>query len=175
MCSSDLTRAYLRVLAGRREDPGEILTRVNGVLAEDIGNERFVTLFLGRLDPATKALIYASAGHPTGYLLNAKGDIKTTLPRTGVPLGIRPDTQYTSSAEITLASGDLLLLLTDGITEATTSEDVQFGPDRALDYVRAHRQDSAQQIAEGICQAARCFAGGEHQLDDLTSVVVKVD
>jgi serine phosphatase RsbU (regulator of sigma subunit) len=69
----------------------------------------------------------------------------------------------------------LLLLLTDGITETTTSDDVQFGADRVLDYVRAHRLNSAHQIAEGICQAARSFARGEEQFDDLTSVVAKVN
>src|SRR5204862_920028 len=86
------TRAYLRILAGRREDVGEILTRANGVLAEDVGSERYVTLFLARLDAKERTLTYASAGHPTGYILGAAGQIKRTLPRTGVPLGLRPDT-----------------------------------------------------------------------------------
>src|SRR6266851_1320579 len=168
------TRAYLRVLAGRREDPGEILTRVNGVLAEDIGNERFVTLFLGRLDPATKALIYASAGHPTGYLLNAKGEIKTKLPRTGVPLGIRPDTQYTSSAELTLASGDLLLLLTDGSEEALGPDNCLFGIDRILEVIRAHREESAQEMVTALYEAVRQFSGQSPQIDDVTTIVLKV-
>ena len=79
------TRAYLRVLAGRREDVGEILTRANSVLSEDVGNERFVTLFLARLDPSTRSLVYASAGHPTAYILDAKGDIKATMPRPVCP------------------------------------------------------------------------------------------
>src|SRR5204863_10180898 len=62
------TRAYLRVLTGRREDVGEILTRANGVLAEDIGQERFITLFMARLDPRSRTLAYASPSHPTGFL-----------------------------------------------------------------------------------------------------------
>src|SRR6266581_1190378 len=168
------TRAYLRVLTGRREDPAEILTRVNGVLAEDIGNERFVTLFLGRLDPATKALIYASAGHPTGFLLNATGEIKTKLPRTGVPLGIRPDTQYTSSAEITLASGDLLLLLTDGSEEAMGPDNSLFGIDRILEVIRAHRQESSQKMVTALYEAVRQFSGPSPQIDDVTTIVLKV-
>src|SRR6185503_18239913 len=117
------TRAYLRVLTGRREDVGEILTRANGVLAEDVGTERFVTLFMARLDPATRLLAYASAGHPTAYLLDASGKIKTMLPRTGVPLGIRPDTEYVSSPEIPLEPGDIFLVLTDGIEEAMSPND----------------------------------------------------
>src|SRR6185436_9742299 len=95
------TRAYLRILAGRREDPGEILTRANGILAEDVGSERFITLFLGRLDPTTRSWTYASAGHPAGYLLDANGQIESVFKRTGVPLGMRPDTNYSSMPEIT--------------------------------------------------------------------------
>src|SRR3954468_12862077 len=72
------TRAYLRILAGRREDVGEILTRANGVLSEDVGNERFVTLFLARIDPKTRELVYASAGHPSGYILGPSGQIAKT-------------------------------------------------------------------------------------------------
>ena len=92
----------------------------------------------------------------------------------GPPLGLFGHVKFVSTV-LPVKAHQLLLLLTDGITETTTSEDLQFGYDRALDYVCAHRQDSAHQIAEGVCQAARCFAGGEHQLDDLTSVVVKAD
>jgi len=136
----------LRVLTGRREDVGEILTRANGVLAEDIGQERFITLFMARLDPRNRSLNYASAGHPTAYVLNAAGEIKRTLPRTGVPLGIHPDTQYVSSAEIQLASGDLLLLLTDGIEESVSPDNTLFGMERTLDVVRAHRGKTAREI-----------------------------
>jgi PAS domain S-box-containing protein len=87
------TRAYLRILAGRREDVGEILTRANSVLAEDVGSERFVTLFLARLDPRDRALVYASAGHTTAYIMDRAGNVRQTLPRTGVPLGIHPQTR----------------------------------------------------------------------------------
>jgi sigma-B regulation protein RsbU (phosphoserine phosphatase) len=168
------TRAYLRVLAHRREDVGEILTRTNRVLAEDVGAERYVTLFLGRLDPATRALVYASAGHPTAFILDAQGEIKTKLPRTGVPLGIHADTQYQSSQEFLLDSGDLLLLLTDGLEEAMSAEDTFFGIDRVIEVLRAHRAESAQQIVEALYQAVRRFAGNAPQLDDLTTIVVKV-
>jgi sigma-B regulation protein RsbU (phosphoserine phosphatase) len=168
------TRAYLRVLAHRREDVGEILTRTNKVLAEDVGAERYVTLFVGRLDPATRALVYASAGHPAAYILDAQGEVKTKLPRTGVPLGIHADTQYQSSKEFLLDRGDMLLLLTDGLEEAMSAEDTFFGIDRVIEVVRTHRAEPAQQIVEALYQAVRRFAGNAPQLDDVTAIVVKV-
>ena len=168
------TRAYLRVLAGRREDVGEILSRANGVLAEDVGTERFVTLFLARLDPQTRSLAYASAGHPPGHVLQASGALKKTLPRTGIPLGMRPDTQYASSETLYLEAGDVVVLLTDGIEECLSPAGELFGSERALDVIRQHRSSSAQQIVEELYQAVRKFSGNVAQNDDVTAVVIKV-
>jgi len=169
-----LTRAYVRSFAEVESDVGEILTKVNRMLVADLRGERFVTLLLVRLDTSKGSLAYASAGHVPAFLLDGSGEIDAVMRSIGPPLGLFGGAKFVSTV-LPVQAHQLLLLLTDGITETTTSEDLQFGYDRALDYVRAHRQDSAHQIAEGICQAARGFAGGEQQLDDLTSVVVKVD
>jgi PAS domain S-box-containing protein len=168
------TRAYLRVLAGRREDVGEILTRANSILAEDVGSERFITLFLARLDPSTRSMNYASAGHPAGYLLDAQGRIKRGLPRTGVPLGIKHDTEYASSSPIELESGDLLLLVTDGIEESTSPDDSFFGVERTLDVVRSNQTKSAREIVDALYQAVCAFTQGAQQADDVTAIVIKV-
>ncbi len=167
------TRAYLRVLAGRREEPGEILARANGILAEDMGGERFITLFLGRLDPATRELTYASAGHPPGCVLAADGTVKAALKRTGIPLGLRAATDYTSAPGLTLASGDLMVVLTDGIEEASSPAGELFGAERALEVVRAHRDKPARAIIEALYAATRTFAQGAPQIDDITAIVVK--
>jgi phosphoserine phosphatase len=168
------TRAYLRVLAGRREDVGEILTRTNGILAEDVGSERFITLFLGRIDPKTRGFVYASAGHPAGYLLNAQGDIKATLKRTGIPLGMKADTQFASAPEIILSPGDLVLLLTDGIEEASAPDGTLFGLARILDTVRSSRTMPAQHIVQTLYETVRAFAHNAPQVDDITAIVIKV-
>jgi len=168
------TRAYLRVLAGRREDVGEILTRANGVLAEDVGTERFVTLFIGRLDPQARSLTYASAGHSPAHVLDESGKVKTVLARTGIPLGMRPDTQYGSSAEVQLEKGDIVVVLTDGIEESVSREGELFGAERALDVVRQHREKPAQQIVEELYRAVRKFSSNAPQIDDVTVVLVKV-
>jgi sigma-B regulation protein RsbU (phosphoserine phosphatase) len=168
------TRAYLRVLAGRREDPGEILTRANGVLAEDVGSERFITLFLGCIDPATRGFVYASAGHPPGYILGADGKVKTALKRTGIPLGMRPDNVFAAAPEIILSAGDIVLLLTDGIEEASAPDDSLFGIERIIETVRTSRDASAQGILQSLYEAVRNFANHGPQLDDITAIVIKV-
>jgi phosphoserine phosphatase RsbU/P len=169
-----LTRAYVRSFAEVVSDVGEILTEVNRMLVADLDGERFVTVLLVRLDSRKGSFAYASGGHVPGFLLNGSGEVDAVMTSISPPLGLFGDLKFVTTV-LPLEPHQLLLLLTDGITETTTPDDAQFGPDRILDYVRTHRQDSACQIAEGICEAARCFARGAHQFDDLTSVVVKVD
>src|SRR5438552_7765874 len=168
------TRAYLRTLALNTGGAGDILTRANRMLAEDVDFERFVTVSLARLDPRSQSLVYASAGHPSGYVLAAAGHVKARLQRLGVPLGIQPDIDYATGPVISLSAGDLVLLLTDGIEEAMSPENTFFGVDQILDVVRAHAGRSAGEIVEALYRAVREFSKSVPQLDDLTVVVVKV-
>lgn len=168
------TRAYLRLLAKSSSDAGEILTRANLPLAEDLGIERFVTVLFVRIDPASRQLTYANAGHPTGYILAADGQIKKELRRTGVPLGIRPDVRYESSAPILLAGGEIVVLLTDGFEETVDADDVPYGIERALDVVRTNSQAPAEQIVKLLYESAQAYSQNTAQLDDLTAIIIKV-
>jgi PAS domain S-box-containing protein len=168
------TRAYLRSLAANREDIGEILTTANRILAEDIGEERYVTLFLGRIEPKTRTFAYASAGHPTGYVLSSSGEIKTLLKRTAVPLGINPGAKYNGAVQVPLQSGDLVLLLTDGIEETMAPDESFFGIERTLNVVRQNREKPAREILNTLYRAVRDFSQHTPQLDDVTAIVIKV-
>ena len=167
------TRAYLRLLALNREDVGEILTRANRVLAEDIGYERFITMLLVSLDPKARLLSYANAGHPAGYVFDAKGEIKIQLRRSGIPLGLKPDTHYPPGAGVKLERGDIVLLLTDGIDEAMSPDNTIFGIDRALDIVRAQRKKTARDVVDSLYAAVRRFSQNTPQQDDVTAVVIR--
>jgi sigma-B regulation protein RsbU (phosphoserine phosphatase) len=164
----------LRSLAANREDIGEILTTANRILAEDIGEERYVTLFLGRIEPKTRTFAYASAGHPTGYVLSASGEIKTLLKRTAVPLGINPGAKYNGAVQVPLQGGDLVLLLTDGIEETMAPDESFFGIERTLNVVRQNREKPAREILNTLYRAVRDFSQHTPQLDDVTAIVIKV-
>jgi PAS domain S-box-containing protein len=169
------TRAYLRSLARTTSDLTEILKQLNAFLCDDTEDERFVTLMLVRLDPTKRSFVYASAGHVPGYLTDASGSVKTVLDSTSMPLGIFPDeTEFTSSQEQTLVEGDVLLMMTDGVTECQNREDEFFGEKRALQVVAAERQKDAQQIVNGLYTAVRDFASASPPVDDITAVVAKV-
>ena len=169
------TRAYVRSFLKTASDVGEILTKVNRELVEDLEGGRSVTLLLARIDPHTRSLVYASAGHVPGFLLDSSGEVASVMEATGPPLGFFRDSEFSSSDVIPLDPGKIVLLLTDGVTESTTSDNLEFGAKRAIEYVRSHQHEPARQIAEGLYQATRAFAAHQPQRDDITLAVLKVD
>ena len=168
-----MTRAYVRSFAALGLDVADILARVNASLVEDLQENRFVTLLLARLDLSSRTLEYSSAGHVPGFLLNHAGETEAVLESTGVPLGLFSGAVF-STRKFLVDVGHVVVLSTDGATETTTACDVEFGCDRVLDQIRTHLRDGAHEIAEGVYHAARTFAAGEPQHDDVTTIIVKV-
>jgi len=168
-------RASLRAYATMVRDISSVLDCVNGSLTGTLGGNGFVTMFLGRIDPQKRSLEYASAGHESGYLLRSSGDIGAVLASTAIPLGIFPDQQFCSGPVVPLEHGDTVLLLTDGITETTDVEGAAFGTEGALDFVRSRQQSTAGELVQGLYRAVRTFAGGGPQMDDILSVICKVE
>jgi serine phosphatase RsbU (regulator of sigma subunit) len=97
------------------------------------------------------------------------------LESTGFPLGILPDAEYSAAEPLTLARGETVLLLSDGILESRSPDGVQFGTQRTLETVRANLHEPADKIVKTLCQAAREFSRDKSQLDDTTAVVIKVE
>ncbi|HYW79305.1 MAG TPA: SpoIIE family protein phosphatase, partial [Thermoguttaceae bacterium] len=112
------THALLQSLAHTNCELGTILMQANRFLARETELDRYVTLLLGRLDPANRSFVYASAGHTPGFLLNHSGDVKRRLESTSLPLAVMPDIEFPACDPIHLESGDMILLLTDGFHEA---------------------------------------------------------
>jgi sigma-B regulation protein RsbU (phosphoserine phosphatase) len=171
-----VTHACLRTLALTQADIdiAAMLSTANRLLYGDTTDEQFVTLVLVRLDPQARCMYYSSAGHPTGYILNAAGEVKTRLASTSAPLGLGPAGAFPVAAPIALAPGDLVLLISDGVRESMSPDKALFGDDRTLDVVRAHRQHGAQAIADVLCHTARAFRGTAPQSDDITAVVIRL-
>ncbi len=165
------TQAYLRALAEIYFEPGEILTQANRLLFAQSGQERFVTLFLARLDPATRSFVYASAGQQ-GYRLDYDGNIHT-LESTGVPLGVLDDAAIETSPAVSLNPGDILFLPTDGIEESLRPDDEVFGRQKMFDVIKSNRVRPASEIICTLYDDVREFAQGAPQKDDITTVVVK--
>ncbi|MDR0311475.1 MAG: SpoIIE family protein phosphatase [Acidobacteriota bacterium] len=167
-------RAYIRAFAPLNHDPAEIFTRTNKVLVSDMGDDKFVTMIYCRLNPATRSLVYSSAGHTPGFILGRNGEVRRTLDSTDMPLGFMGEHTFNSSDEIALEPGDVLALLTDGIVESENPEQDSFGMERTVGYIREHRGESAGEIVSGLYRAVRKFSDGMPQTDDVTAVICKI-
>jgi sigma-B regulation protein RsbU (phosphoserine phosphatase) len=167
------TRAYLRLLARTNREVEGILTQANRMISEDVDGERYVTAVFVSLDPERRVIECASAGHTPGFVISRKGAIKAKLTRTGVPLGMRFDSPYGKGESVTLESGDIVLLATDGIDEAVNAENEFYGLDAAVRVVHENRDAPAAEIVERLYESVKAFADGAPIEDDVTAMVIK--
>lgn len=167
------TRAYIRILARNREHLPEIMERANLMLAEDVGAERFVTLFLAAIDPVNRTLEHASAGHCACLLTDANGELRAELKRTGPALGMRRKGVFKPSEPLPLQSGEIFVAMSDGIEEALSPDGGFFGKERILTLLKQCRHQSSAEIVEALYKAVCEFSGAGVERDDFTVVVVK--
>ena len=165
------TRAYVRALARNDHDIGRIATITNRLLWEDLTSERFVTFFLAKLNPVERTVTFAAAGHPA-YVIHASGEW-TTLASESLPLGLLKDATIVSSQPVSLQSGDILFLATDGLFETFPPLQTLFGKDRCLRLIHAHRTQPAEKIIDRLIQVTRVFAHLVPPHDDVTIVIAK--
>jgi serine phosphatase RsbU (regulator of sigma subunit) len=133
--------------------------------------ERYVTAFIAALDPGTGRLSYTNAGHNPGLLLRADGTVQR-LEANGLPLGLFPVVEY-ERVEVTLGPGDLVLLYTDGITEAANPKNEEFGLDRLQAVVQKYAEQPLVALAVAIETAVEVFADGTPFGDDRTMVLLR--
>jgi PAS domain S-box-containing protein len=167
------TRAYLRSLASTLTPLDKLAGELNRLLFADLEEHYFVTMTLVLLDAASGTLNWANFGHPSGYVLDPSGAVRAELKSYCQPLGVFPNLSYTQAPAIALEAGDTLVLLTDGILEATSAEGHEFGRAAVLDVVRSVLNRPASEVARHLIAAAQSFSQGQSQDDDITVVVCK--
>jgi sigma-B regulation protein RsbU (phosphoserine phosphatase) len=150
---------------------GDCMTRSNRLLYDSTDSDKFVTFFYAVLDPARHELRYSNAGHNPPMLLSKGGEPR--LLETGGPvLGVVPSFTF-EEATVTIDPGDLLLIYSDGFTEAMDRRFEEFGEDRLLEATRAAWDLPAAGIVESIFDAVNKHAGDAPQTDDMTLMVLR--
>ena len=168
-----LSRTLIRTYAVEYDNQPELaLSAANRRILADTGAGLFVTVFYGVLDPTSGELTYSNAGHNPPYHLSARdGNVIQELDRTGVPLGILEGGTWQRRV-VHLAPGDVLVLYTDGITEAQNAQGSFFDEDRLREVVRANLGRSARDIQDGVIAQVDAFVSDTPQFDDITMLVV---
>ncbi len=167
-----LLRTYAAELPA---EPERVLSAVNQRILAEVDTGQFVTVFYGILDPATGRLTYSNAGHPPPYLFSAQRiDKARPLSRTGMALGVT-STETWEQADAQLGPGDVLVLYSDGVTDAENTEGEPFGHERLKASVTANPECSALELQDAVLTGVREFARGTVQFDDVTLMIVTRD
>jgi sigma-B regulation protein RsbU (phosphoserine phosphatase) len=162
--------ASLRAVAGTAPPPA-LMERLNHFLYESTQPNKYVTLFYGELNPKRRRLTYVSAGHVPPFLLRAQGET-VRLTDGGPVLGLLESAHF-EVGEVALEPGDMLALTTDGVTEAQSPGDLEFGDSRVFDTLRAHARGSAREALDGLVGAVEAWSGPAGCSDDLTAMILK--
>ncbi len=148
------------------------VTVTNDYIANTHGRTNmFATMFVGALDPATGIVAYVNGGHEPPRVLAANGVIRAMLPPTGPAVGMLPEIPFTTG-HVTLAPGETLVVLTDGVTESRAPAGALFGDD-ATDVLLAMPASSADALLDRVLDAVHVHADGGAAADDVTMVAVR--
>ncbi|TDI91757.1 MAG: tetratricopeptide repeat protein [Caldithrix sp.] len=173
-----MIRQTLRTESRGLKDAAEVLARVNSFIVDDIKKGMFVTVFYLIIDSKTRSLNYASAGHNPMILYRASTKQTYYLNPKGFPIGVQlPEKdffkKYIESDTIKLAKDDILLLYTDGITEAMNSNRELFGEERLQKVLYEYGHLDAESFVEKLKDSIYSFTEGTPQYDDITLVAIK--
>ncbi|HAF14269.1 MAG TPA: hypothetical protein DHU55_01895 [Blastocatellia bacterium] len=163
--------AAIHAQTGSHDTLVETISAVNRYLAENIPPNRFVTLFYAELDPESGAVSFLNAGHNPPLIVHAAGTVEQ-LASGGLPLGIKADADY-REGRTQLQLGDVLVIYSDGVTEAASPNGEEFGPTRLYEVVSRNVDASAAGIRDQIESALTKFSQGTQAADDITLVIVK--
>ncbi len=152
----------------------QAMTFANRLLCENNKAGLFVTTWVGIYDISTGELNFTNAGHNPPVLYRKGEGCDYLRNRHGLVLAGLSKTRYKES-NITLNSGDVLFLYTDGVTEAVNAKEELFGDVRLLDILDGHFEESAQQQVENVENAVNAFVGDTEQFDDITMLCLKID
>ena len=149
-----------------------MLREVNNLLYEDNETEMFVTVLYAEYNPDSGEFVYASGGHDPPLLVKPDGS-STNLPLTGgIALGLLPDLDYRQNSVI-LEPGETIVLYTDGVSEAMTSDEEQFGLERLRSAIAADPGEDAEDANQVVFEAVNDFVGDTPASDDITCLTFR--
>lgn len=168
-----LCRTLLHASGEADPDPTRAVQTANRLIYEDGRSIMFITVFYGVLQPEAMTFSYVNAGHNPPLLLR-RGEPGSWISGVkGIALGVVPDVSI-AATRLELRHGDILVLYTDGVTEAFNEHDQDFGEERLLDSITRNQARPAQEILDALIDEVKIFAGTAPQSDDITLVVIRV-
>jgi serine phosphatase RsbU (regulator of sigma subunit) len=171
-----VVQASLRVIASQQHvSPSQLAERMNGFLYQSTGANKYATFFYAHLDRPGRQLRYVNAGHNPPYLVRRDGGTTEVIDLTvgGTVIGLFPDMAF-EEGTVDVRPGDLLVVFTDGVTEALNAAGEDFGEERLKDVLRTAAGAPADEVSTRLADMMAEWIGRAEQHDDLTFVVVAV-
>lgn len=168
------TATCLRTLSRTHGRVDHLLTEANAILSEATPSGTFLTMILVAIDPQTRSLTYANAGHPSGLIVGEGRRFKQELANMDLPLAVSPDVVFEQRDAVSLVTGNLLVLVSDGLLEAWSPEGEAFGRDRLRETVCELQPESADTVVERLYDTVRAFTRWAPQHDDMSAIAIKV-
>jgi phosphoserine phosphatase RsbU/P len=165
-------RSIVRAKATALLSPSETMTQANALICGDAARGMYVTVFFAELDPENGLLTYVNCGHNAPFWYRAAQNEITELPSTGSVVGIIPGAKW-EQKQIEVSKGDVVLLYTDGISEAFNEEEQEFGDERLKDILMKNAKESPAKLLSEVQTALNSFVGSAPQSDDRTIVIAK--
>ena len=166
------TRSIIRASVTNPFQPADNFTQANQLICADASKGMFVTACYAQLTAATGSITYVNAGHNPPLICRAAHGEIVKFARTGLPLGVIPSFKY-GQHTVGLLPGDVVLLYTDGITDALNAQQEEFGEARLRRILQDNRQAHAETIAAVVVEAVSAFTGAGAPFDDITLVVAR--
>lgn len=164
-------QATLRALLVSESSLPQIAAKTSELLYASTPSSKYATAIMVRYDPSTGECEYVNGGHNEGILLRKSGDVEL-LDATGVPIGLLPKRTF-ASQQFQMNAGDTLLIYSDGVPDACTLDDVEFGLDRTIECLKTARDLGPEEILDHLFTSIDAFVGSAPQHDDITALVVK--
>ena len=165
-------QARVQILAGDQLEPAVFVKKLNEAVSRNCPGNRFITFFAGLLHPGTGEITFCNAGHNPPLVVRASGVIEQ-LPGTGLILGIMGKAAY-EEGRARLEPGDVLVLYSDGVTEAAPPDrDEEFGEERLGQLIHAHRGEGAGALIDAVKAQLRGWLAGGAAADDVTLVIAR--
>jgi sigma-B regulation protein RsbU (phosphoserine phosphatase) len=167
-----MAKLLIKSRASDDQQPGKIMTRVNYDLALDNAECVFVTVFLATINLRTGRVTYSNGGHNPPLIKRVSGEVEEVLERHGPVLAIDEGRTYGQSS-VDLAPGDVLLVFTDGVTEAMNTVEKLYSDGRLLNTVRGITEINADSVLTTVRDSVDEFAQGAEQADDITMITLQ--
>lgn len=168
-----MTRGLIRALGQKTRSPLQCFMQLNELITLENESSMFVTAFYGILDAETGKVEYCNAGHNPPYLITAQGEMNQIARSEGIALGVLSENTHFRQNALQLKKGDLLLLYTDGVTEAMNGKGELFQESRLEAILKKNWQKSLKEILDEVVAAIRTFSGDREQSDDITLLAIK--